>query len=176
MSRTLDLDTNWCPVCVEFLPSFMTLALWELTTVHRPSHSSRAHFSTAASRSLFNRPLTLAIITITERPGYRTHPKAVTCDAGTLPRNSKYPADAIFALALLGSPATISLDVGSNHYQWNAAAGASIGSVAFPTQDAQIPYIQIIRNGSKVKDGYGSNYITKQCSFYNFNPFVGVIG
>ncbi|KAG8683076.1 hypothetical protein FRC09_016316, partial [Ceratobasidium sp. 395] len=107
---------------------------------------------------------------------YRSHPKAVTCSQGDVPRNSQYPADAVFAFALLTSPATVTLDIGSNHYQWNAAAGTSMGSVPFPTQDAQIPYFQIIRNGVKIKDGYGSVYVTKACSIYNFNPFVGVIG
>jgi glucan endo-1,3-alpha-glucosidase len=108
---------------------------------------------------------------------YRTHPKAVSCSQGDLPRNSQYPADAVFAMALLATPATVTMDIGlSNHYQWDAPPGASMGSVPFPKQDAQIPYFQLIRNGVKVKDGYGSAYVTDSCSIYNFNPFVGVIG
>ncbi|KAF8596299.1 glycoside hydrolase family 71 protein [Ceratobasidium sp. AG-I] len=107
---------------------------------------------------------------------YRSHPKAVTCSQGDLPRNSQYPADAVIALALLSSPATIMLDIGSKHFQWNAPAGSSTGSVAFPPEDGQIPYLQIVRNGVKIKDGYGSVSVTNSCSIYNFNPFVGVIG
>ncbi|KAB5596549.1 hypothetical protein CTheo_186 [Ceratobasidium theobromae] len=107
---------------------------------------------------------------------YRSHPKGVSCSQGDRPRNSQYPADAVFAVALLTNPATVTLDIGSNHWQWNAPAGTSIGSVPFPSEDSQIPYIQIIRNGVRVKDGYGSVYVTNSCPIYNFNPFVGVIG
>ena len=88
---------------------------------------------------------------------------------------ANFPADAVFGMALLASPATITLDIGSNHAQWNASVGDSIGSVAFPPQDAQIPFIQIIRNGQTVKSGFGSVFVTNSCSWYNFNPFVGVI-
>lgn len=76
---------------------------------------------------------------------------------------------------MLSDSATISLDVGSNHAQWNAGPGISMGSVPFPPQDAQIPYIQIIKNGVTVKAGYGSTYITNSCSYYNFNPWVGIL-
>ncbi|GAB1517784.1 hypothetical protein RhiTH_000834 [Rhizoctonia solani] len=107
---------------------------------------------------------------------YRNHPKGVSCSQGDRPRNSQYPVDAVFALALLTSPATVTLDIGSKHFQWNAPAGSSMGSVPFPPEDTQIPYIQIIRNGIKVKDGHGSTYVTNSCPIYNFNPFVGVIG
>lgn len=79
-------------------------------------------------------------------------------------------------MALLATPATITIDIGlNNHYQWNAPAGTSMGSVPFPVQDAQVPYLQLVRNKVKVKDGYGSVYVTNSCSIYNFNPFVGVI-
>ena len=107
---------------------------------------------------------------------YRPHPKGVSCSQGEPPRNSQYPADAVIALALLSSPATIMLDIGSKHFQWNAPAGSSTGSVPFPPEDGQIPYLQIVRNGIKTRDGYGSVYVTNACSIYNFNPFVGVIG
>ncbi|EIN07586.1 glycoside hydrolase family 71 protein [Punctularia strigosozonata HHB-11173 SS5] len=106
---------------------------------------------------------------------YRAHPKVAACP-GLLPRNADYPADAVFALALLKTPSTITLDIGSNHYQWDAQPGASMGAVPFPTEDAQIPYFQIIQGGTKVKDGYGSVYVTQtDCNYYNFNPFVGLI-
>lgn len=108
---------------------------------------------------------------------YRKYPKAAVCPQGDLPRNSQYPADAVFAFALLSSPATVELDIGSNnHFQWNAPAGASIGSVPFPAEDNQIPYLQIVRNGAVEKAGYGSLYVTKECTgIYNFNFWVGTI-
>jgi glucan endo-1,3-alpha-glucosidase len=107
---------------------------------------------------------------------YRAHPKSATCSGGHAVRNSQYPADAIFAYAMLASPATVELDIGlNNHVQWDAPAGVSIGSVPFPQQDHQIPYIQIVRSGSVVKAGYGSVYVDQACSYYNFNPFVGIL-
>jgi len=106
---------------------------------------------------------------------YRSHPKGVSCSTGTLPRNAAYPVDAIFALAMLSDSATISLDVGSSHSQFNAGPGLSMGSVPFPVEDSQIPFIQIIKGGVTAKSGYGSMYITKSCSYYNFNPWVGVL-
>ncbi|KZT10864.1 glycoside hydrolase family 71 protein [Laetiporus sulphureus 93-53] len=107
---------------------------------------------------------------------YRAHPKNITCSIGTIPRNWEYPVDAVFALALLSEAATIQLDIGSNEAQWDAPAGASIGKVNFPTEDSQIPYIQIIRDGTTTKDGYGSEYVTQtDCHYYNFNPWVGII-
>lgn len=66
---------------------------------------------------------------------YREYPKAAVCPQGDLPRNSAYPQDAIFAYALLSSPATVTIDIGvNNHFQWDAPAGGSIGQVPFPTQ------------------------------------------
>lgn len=90
---------------------------------------------------------------------YRGWPKAITCSTGSPPRNADYPADAVFALALLSSPATVELYIGSNSASWDAPAGASMGSVPFPTEDSQIPYIQIVRNGNATKSGYGSLYV-----------------
>lgn len=79
-------------------------------------------------------------------------------------------------MAILSDSATITLDIGSNHYQWNAGPGVSMGSVPFPTQDSQIPFIQIIKNGAVVKSGYGSMYVTQTgCTYYNFNPWVGIL-
>jgi glucan endo-1,3-alpha-glucosidase len=51
-----------------------------------------------------------------------------------------------------------------------------MGSVGFPVEDAQVPYIQIIKNGKNDKRGYGAMAVTKICPSYNFNPFVGVVG
>lgn len=68
------------------------------------------------------------------------------------------------------------MDIGSsNHFEWDAPAGVSIGSVPFPQQDNQIPFIQIIRNGAVVESGFGSATWSMECETYNFNPFVGVI-
>ena len=108
---------------------------------------------------------------------YREYPKNSVCPTGDLPRNSQYPADAVFAYALLSSPATVTLDIGSNnHFQWDAPAGASMGQVPFPQEDNQIPYIQVVRGGDVVKSGYGSLYVTKECKgIYNFNFWVGAI-
>jgi glucan endo-1,3-alpha-glucosidase len=108
---------------------------------------------------------------------YREYPKNATCATGNVPRNSQYPADAVFAYALLSYPATITLDIGSNnHFQWDAPAGASMGQVPFPHEDNQIPYIQVVRDDAVAKSGYGSLYVTKECNgIYNFNFFVGAI-
>ncbi len=93
-----------------------------------------------------------------------------------MPRNSAYPVDAVFALALLSDNAMISLDIGSSHSEFSAGPGVTMGSVPFPVEDSQIPFIQIIKNGQQYKSGYGSMYVTKNCSYYNFNPWVGVVG
>ncbi|KAJ7844930.1 glycoside hydrolase family 71 protein [Mycena olivaceomarginata] len=103
---------------------------------------------------------------------YRAHPKAVSCSGGWAPRMASFPADAVFAVSLLNTPATISLDI-ATHAQFNAGVGATIGSVNFPVEDSQIPFLQIIRNGQTVKSGFGSVFVTRSCSWYN--PFVGII-
>ncbi len=99
----------------------------------------------------------------------------MTCSSGDVPRNSAYPEDAIFAMAFLSDSATITLDVGSNSASFEAGPGVTMGSVPFPPEDSQIPYIQIIKNGVQTAYAYGSIYITNECSYYNFNPFVGVV-
>ncbi|EED83082.1 hypothetical protein POSPLDRAFT_102718 [Postia placenta Mad-698-R] len=107
---------------------------------------------------------------------YRVWPKDTVCCCSLEPRNYEFPEDAIFAIALLSEPATIQMNIGSSASSRDAPAGHSIGSVPFPTEDAQIPYIQIIRDGTTIKDGYGSYYINQTgCTFYNFNPFVDII-
>jgi glucan endo-1,3-alpha-glucosidase len=93
---------------------------------------------------------------------YRAHWKNATCSGGQPVRNAAFPADAVFAIALLATSATVTMDIGqNNHYQWDAPAGLSIGQVPFPQQDAQIPYLQILRNNAQVKAGYGSVYVTQ---------------
>lgn len=109
---------------------------------------------------------------------YRKNPKGAVCTGGTTsaPRNADFPADEVFALAMVTSDATITLDIGSSHAEFTAHGNqVSMGSVPFPVEDSQIPYIQILRNGAKVKDGYGSIFVEKTCTEYNFNPFVGVV-
>ncbi|EIW80344.1 glycoside hydrolase family 71 protein [Coniophora puteana RWD-64-598 SS2] len=107
---------------------------------------------------------------------YRAFPKDITCSTGTRPRNADFPADAVFAIAMLGSPATLTLAIGSQETNWSAPAGLSMGYVPFPVEDAQIPYIEVSRDGNKVFDGYGSVYVKQSgCDYYNFNPFVGKV-
>ncbi|KAJ6465603.1 glycoside hydrolase family 71 protein [Mycena vitilis] len=106
---------------------------------------------------------------------YRAHPKLATCSGGFPPRMATFPADAVFALSLLATPATISLDIGSSHAQFDAGVGAALGSVNFPVEDGQIPFIQIVRDGTTVKSAHGSVSVTESCDWYNFNPYVGVV-
>ncbi|KZV73759.1 glycoside hydrolase family 71 protein [Peniophora sp. CONT] len=107
---------------------------------------------------------------------YRLHPKASVCKTPSYPRNAAYPADAVFAFALLTSPATVTMDMGlGNHVEWQAPTGVSIGQVPFPAQDGQIPFMEIIRNGQIVESGYGSAFWNMTCETYDFNPFVDII-
>ena len=107
---------------------------------------------------------------------YRAHPKAVTCSGGDKPSNWNYPVDAVFAFALLSDSANVSLDIGSSHSAFSAGPGVTMGSVPFPIEDAQVPFIQIIKNGQVYKSGYGAMSVTQNCPYYNFNPYVGVVG
>ena len=68
------------------------------------------------------------------------------------------------------------LYIGSNSFSWDAPAGASMGSVPFPSEDSQIPYIEISRDGNTTKSGYGSLYVQQSnCPYHNFNPAVGIV-
>jgi len=106
---------------------------------------------------------------------YRIHPKNVTCSTGSPPRNADFPEDIIIAMALLSEPANITLDIGSNHVEFQAGAGVTTSSIPFPPEDKEIAFIQIIRNNQTVKSGFGDSppMITNDCSYYNFNPWVG---
>ena len=107
---------------------------------------------------------------------YRAYPKNIVCSTGTLPRNSNFPADAVFALAMLTSPATVQLSIGSNTVNMSAPAGLIMGSVDFPKEDHQIPYVALYRNGALVADIHGSKYVDQTgCTYYNFNPFVAAL-
>jgi glucan endo-1,3-alpha-glucosidase len=105
---------------------------------------------------------------------YRAYPKAITCSIGSRPRNADFVEDAVFALAILKEPATVQLSIGSNTVTFDAGAGLTMNKVAFPKEDAQIPYIALIRNGATVADIHGSKYVNQSgCTYYNFNPWVG---
>ncbi|KAI0092244.1 glycoside hydrolase [Irpex rosettiformis] len=107
-----------------------------------------------------------------------TNPKSAVCAGGitSAPRNANFPADEVFALTMVTSDAMITLDISSSHSEFTAHSNqVSMGSVPFPVEDSQIPYIQIPRNSVKVKDGYGSIFVEKTCTEYNFNPFVGIV-
>ncbi|KAF9068620.1 glycoside hydrolase family 71 protein [Rhodocollybia butyracea] len=107
---------------------------------------------------------------------YRAFPKAIACSGGDLPRNSDFPADAVFAYSMLTSPATVVLTVGDNSMSFDVSAGVAIGSVPFSTEDGQLPVISIMRNGATVKSGTGAKAInTSSCPYYNFNPLVGIV-
>ncbi|KAH7918065.1 glycoside hydrolase family 71 protein [Leucogyrophana mollusca] len=107
---------------------------------------------------------------------YRAYPKNITCSTGTLPRNAAFPEDAVFALAMLTDTATITLAIGSNTVNFTAGPGITMGSVPFPPEDQQIPYVEISRNGKKVADTHGSMYVNQTgCTYYNFNPWVGSV-
>lgn len=107
---------------------------------------------------------------------YRVYPKSIACSQGALPRNSDFPADAVFAFSLLKSAGTIRLTVGDSTASFDAPAGVALGSVPFSTVDAQSPVVEIVRNGTTVKNGTGAKAIsTSSCDYYNFNPLVGIV-
>lgn len=75
---------------------------------------------------------------------------------------------------MLTDTADITLAIGGNTVNFTAGPGLTMGSVPFPTEDRQIPYVEISRNGAKVTDAHGSMYVNQTgCDYYNFNPFVG---
>ncbi|KZP19016.1 glycoside hydrolase family 71 protein [Athelia psychrophila] len=105
---------------------------------------------------------------------YRGFPKDVTCSTGTLPRNSDFPADAVFALAMLAEPANVTVSIGSQTTTFYAGAGLTMGNVSFPTEDKQVPYVEINRAGNEVASGYGAVQVNQTgCTYYNMNPWVG---
>jgi len=114
---------------------------------------------------------------------YRVHPAAATCSeqpyltiSGT-----QYPVDAVFAWALVQSPATIEIDVGSNK-NWTFTADASgpvLNMVPFPKTIPAAgitPSVRIVRNGNVVQQSSGSLPINATCDWYNFNPVVNLAG
>ncbi|KAK4981166.1 hypothetical protein LTR28_003415 [Elasticomyces elasticus] len=92
---------------------------------------------------------------------YRIHPKQIPCTSGTnnigVVRNAAYPADAVFAWALVTEDSTISMAVGSN-------------------KDWTFQTVTIERNGKTLQTGNGSVAITQACSYEDYNPVVGLAG
>ncbi|KAG7443601.1 glycoside hydrolase family 71 protein [Guyanagaster necrorhizus] len=108
---------------------------------------------------------------------YRIHPRDTTCSGGTQPRMYDFPADAVFALAMLAEDGTVAVDIGNtSHTECTASGGQLImGITYFPSEDNQTPAVSLIRNGATVNSTNGQQVITTSCSYYNFNPVVGAL-
>lgn len=111
-----------------------------------------------------------------------SHPKAVECTGGSSTgsvKNYEYPVDAVFAWALVKESATISVSVGSNA-DWTFVADSSgpmTAMVPFPDDlDYVTPSVTIYRNGETVAQANGSQQISSDCSWQNFNPVVNLAG
>lgn len=116
---------------------------------------------------------------------YRLHPKAAVCTGGASAGsilNYEYPVDGVFAWALVKSNATITMNVGSNkNWQFQAnSSGPAMNMVPFPTSLASqgnvTPTVTISRNGKVVQSGSGSQPISADCAWQNFNPVVNLAG
>ena len=94
-------------------------------------------------------------------------------------RNAAYPADAVFAWALVSDESTISMNVGSNQ-NWTFQADASgpvLNMVPFPDGiDNAYPTVTISRKGNILQTGNGSVAITQACSYEDYNPVVALAG
>lgn len=102
---------------------------------------------------------------------YRGYPKAISCSTGTEPRNSDFPVDAVFALAMLKDTATVQLTVGENTVSFTAGPGLTLGSVPFSTKDQQTPSVSVSRNGTTVVQGSGGRPInTTACDYCKISP------
>lgn len=112
---------------------------------------------------------------------YRIHPKDAVCAGGlsTPIRNADFPADAVFAWALLKDYATVSMSVGDNKYwDFDAKAGVpAVGMVPFPSDlsGGVTPEVSIMRGGKMVEINKGPQPINAECEWANFNPVVGII-
>ncbi|KAK5709244.1 hypothetical protein LTR17_019969 [Elasticomyces elasticus] len=114
---------------------------------------------------------------------YRIHPKGVPCSGGTnnkgVVRNAAFPADAVFAWALVTEDSTISMTVGSNeNWTFDAKAGTpTLKMVPFPSAiDNAYPTVTVRRGGLMLQTGTGSVAITQACSYENYNPVVALAG
>nr|POE82470.1 glucan endo-1,3-alpha-glucosidase agn1 [Quercus suber] len=114
---------------------------------------------------------------------HRTHPKAAVCEHSPASgiKNALFPADAVFAWAVVTSPATISMSIGSNQY-WTFHAdntGPVMGSIPFPNDLSSVgatPEVAVMRNGALKHWAKSSKPVKSNCSWQNFNPVVGLAG
>ena len=114
---------------------------------------------------------------------YRVHPKATICTGGASStiRNHMFPSDAMFAWALVSSPTTISMSIGTNQF-WTFEAdgsGPAMGFIPFPSyvpESGITPQVAIMRDGKVVQEGNGSVPISSACAWQNFNPVVNLAG
>ncbi|KAG8876747.1 hypothetical protein FRB97_003961 [Tulasnella sp. 331] len=102
---------------------------------------------------------------------YRPNPKALTCtDPLEPPTGSTFPADAVFAAAILSSPATLSVCADGQCTSSNVQAGVTQVSGPF---GAGQPSFTLTRSGSTVLSGTAGLAInTANCTTYNFNAYV----
>nr|POE87904.1 udp-n-acetylglucosamine--dolichyl-phosphate n-acetylglucosaminephosphotransferase [Quercus suber] len=114
---------------------------------------------------------------------HRINPKAAICEHGPASgiKNAMFPEDAVFAWALVKSPATISMSIGSNQY-WMFQAdntGPAVGSIPFPDNlsgDGATPEVAVMRDGALQHWAKSSVPVTSDCTWQNFNPVVGLAG
>lgn len=114
---------------------------------------------------------------------YRIHPKEVPCTSGTnnigVVRNADFPADAVFAWALVSKDSTVSINVGSpQNWTFQASAcGPKLNMVPFPDGvDGAYPLVSIERKGKTLQVGQGALAITQACAYEDYNPVVGLAG
>ncbi|KAG9002117.1 hypothetical protein FRB94_004095 [Tulasnella sp. JGI-2019a] len=103
---------------------------------------------------------------------YRPTPKGLTCtDPLQPPTGYTFPADSIFAAAILSSPATLQICSGDSQCtQTDLAAG--INQFAGPFGAGQ-PSFKLTRSGQTVLSGTAGLAInTANCTTYNFNAYV----
>lgn len=115
---------------------------------------------------------------------YRIHPKGAVCLAGssTQIRNYNLPGDAVFVWALVTQPSTISTSVGTNKFYMSRAdpSGPSMNMVPFPPEiylgGSAWPESAVMRNGQAVAYNKGSQAISSNCGYQNFNAHVVLAG
>ncbi|WWC90609.1 uncharacterized protein L201_005545 [Kwoniella dendrophila CBS 6074] len=104
----------------------------------------------------------------------RPHPKSAvpTSPSMSRPTGADNTDDLLYVWVVLKSPATLTVNSGSNVASWNLQAG--VNKVSVKSAAGSIG-AEIIRNGSTVKsyDSTGSFSYTLTPSDYNFNYFVG---
>ncbi|KAK7063369.1 glycoside hydrolase [Favolaschia claudopus] len=104
---------------------------------------------------------------------YRPHPKGLSCSDPFLgpPTGQSFPADGVWAAALLASPATITITSGSFTLTQSAPAGINYFATGMGSGQ---PTFKLERNGAVITQGTGGLSIDlNSCNIYNFNAFVG---